>query len=92
MPKEVPQHRQMDTVVVDLKAHIEWKMEQLPELAKNFHLGADAIAGLRQHLQDELDYLSTVPDETTLRDVMGHYFTKGAEFRKMVTGKNDDED
>lgn len=81
----------MDMVVRDLKAHLEWKMGLLPDLAKNFHLGDEAVAGLRAHLQEEFDYLSTLPEEITLKEVMGNHFKKGAELRKMVTGKDDDE-
>lgn len=44
--------------VRDLKAHVEWKMGMLPDVAKNFHLSDDAVAGLRGYLQAQGEVFS----------------------------------
>ena len=84
---EIPADRKMGMAIRDLKAHVEWKMGLLPDLAQNFHLNDDAIASLRGYLQEELDYLSNLPEEATLRQVMENHFKRGAVVRERVTGK-----
>lgn len=89
MTERILQGRELTSTVKDLKAHVQWKIDSLPELAKNFSLGPDAITGLESHLRSELDYLSGLPEGVTLREVMESHFSRGAQTRKMVTGKED---
>ncbi|MFH1561480.1 MAG: hypothetical protein ABID04_02780 [Patescibacteria group bacterium] len=85
---EIVRYRTPDTVITDLREHIKLKIDMLPELAQRFNLDGEAITELQQHLQNELDYLDTAPDKSTLREVMGHYFAQSAEFRRKVTGED----
>ncbi|MEK7194436.1 MAG: hypothetical protein AAB660_01995 [Patescibacteria group bacterium] len=89
--EQPPEHRDLTMPVRDLIAHVQFKMDALPELAQRFHLGEEAVAGLQAHLQSEIDYLQNLPQEATMRDIMGNHFAKGAQFRERVTGKKDGE-
>jgi hypothetical protein len=61
----------------------------LPELAQRFNLSSENVDGLKALLQDEIDYLKSLPDDVTLREVMEKHFEKGAQFREGVTGKKE---
>ncbi len=87
MAERILQGRELNQTMTDLKAHVQWKIDSLPELAKNFNLGPDSISALEVHLRDELTYLEGLPDGVRLRDVMESHFSRGAQTRKMVTGK-----
>ena len=87
--KQAPQHRDTQQSIEDLVAHVQYKLDCLPELAKQFNLGEEAVNGLRAHLQSEIDYLHNLPQETTLREVMENHFEKGAQFREGVTGNKE---
>lgn len=89
--QQPPQHRKIDMAARDLIAHVQFKLDMLPDLATRFNLGEEAVEGLRAHLQSEIDYLSNLPPEATLKDMMENHFTQGAAFRKGVTGKDDNE-
>jgi len=62
-------------------------MSLLPDVAKNFHLSDDAVAGLRGYLQEQLDHLSSLPEDATLRQIMENHFERGAVVRERITGK-----
>lgn len=87
MGERILQGRELNQTVTDLKAHVQWKIDSLPELAKNFNLGPESISQLEAHLRDELTYLEALPDGVRLRDVMENHFNRGAQTRRMVTGK-----
>lgn len=72
-------------------AHYDWKIETLPQLAKDFHLSATTIESLRQHLEEERNQLLGLPQDADIKEVMNHHFKDGAVFRKMVTGKDGNE-
>lgn len=82
--EQAPQHRDLSQPIKDLRAHVQFKIDALPELAQRFNLSQEATNGLRSHLQSELDYLGTLPQEATLRDIMENHFAQGAEFRKKL--------
>jgi len=64
-------------------------MDELPRLAQEFKLNGDAVEGLKQHLQSELDYLSNLPQDVTLQSIMENHFKSSSTFREGVTGKKD---
>lgn len=83
------ENRKLSSAVEDLMAHVNWKIGELPRLAREFNLSSEAEDDLRQHLQSELDYLSDLPPETTLKDIMESHFERGAQFREGVLGEKE---
>jgi len=87
MTEKLLEGRELNQTVRDLKAHVQWKLDALPRLAKERNLSNKTIASLQSELQAELDYLSTVPNGVTLKEVMESHFERGAKVRGMITGE-----
>lgn len=83
------EHRELDDAVEILIAHVEWKMEELPRLADEFGLSEDAVAGLKENLQREIDFLNSLPLDATLGSILANHFDSGRQFREGVTGKKE---
>ena len=81
--------RELTQTIKDLKAHVQWKIDSLPELAKKTKLDADSITALETHLRDELDYLDSLPEGAFLKDVMENHFEQETLANQMITGKED---
>lgn len=85
------EHRELGDTVSILKSHIEYKIGELPRLAKEFKLNEATVEGLREHLRSELDYLNDLPSETSLEQILQNHFDQGAITRERITGKSDAE-
>jgi len=82
----IPVHRKMDTTVRDLKAHVMHKMGQLPYAAKSFGLSEETVLKLRELIQEELNYLNTLPEDVTLGEIIDGYLEREVMIRGMVEG------
>lgn len=88
LPQEdISSDRELDMAVHELIAHVKWKMHMLPDAAKRFNLSDDAIANLKEYLQEELDFLSNLPKGTTLGQIMENHFERTAVVGERVTEK-----
>ena len=68
------QDRSMDGVVEDLIAHVENNLKHLPMRAKEFLLSQDSIDYLSATLQEELQFLNTLPKDMTIEElIMNHH-------------------
>lgn len=84
---EKPQGRELSQTIVALRAHVQWKIDSLPQLSRQFGLGAEAVADLEHHLTAELDYLGTLPQGITLGEVMKSHFESVERVGHMVMGE-----
>lgn len=82
-------HRKIDSFVKDLVAHVQFKIDRLPELAQRFNLSPETINELRQNLEAEKLVLEQLPPDAKLGEVLDQHLAKGKEFREKVTGKKE---
>jgi hypothetical protein len=86
MGERTLQGRELSQTVADLRAHVEYKIERLPELASDYNLDLESIAQLESHLRDELAYLEGLSDGVTLREVMESHFSRAGQAKDIVLG------
>ena len=83
---EEPQGRELSQTIAAVKAHVQWKIDSLPQLSRQFGLDTEAVADLEHHLTAELDYLGTLPQGITLGEVMKSHFESVEQVGQMVMG------
>jgi len=81
---EEREHRTLDMDVSVLIDHVKMRMYLLPRLASKYHLSEKAIGALRTHLQEELDYLDTLPPGIVLEDVINTHLERANQYLEMV--------
>ncbi len=64
------------STVAFLKKHLDWKLSILPEKSKEWGFSVDAECQLRDHLQEQLDWLADVSDNVTVQQLMESYWQK----------------
>lgn len=76
MTENAPQHRSIDQSIEELRLHIQYKLDVLPEQAAFFHLSEKTIEGLKKNLLAELDQLTNLSSDMTLGDAINNHFTQ----------------
>ena len=86
MTKETPppQHRTaLDDAPLLIK-HLEFKISNLPRYAEVYKLGAGAVEFLRNHLQQEIDDLRAVTEETPKEELWTKHYSNMDAFNEKV--------
>jgi hypothetical protein len=73
METQPPQDRRMDGVVEDLIAHVENNLMHLPMRAKEFLLSQESVDYLRITLEEELQFLKTLPKDMAIRELIENH-------------------
>jgi hypothetical protein len=85
MFREQEEYRRFDQDVEILLSHLLFNLERLPELTKRYKLSPESHELLQTHLQKEIEYLTTLPDNVTLKEIIDNHFEQGKLFRRKLT-------
>lgn len=80
--ENIPEHRSLVGTVIGLRAHVQWKIDNLDELIRMNGLNPAIAPKLRSYLEEELTRLKDLPDGTTLGELMDQHFSNAERVRR----------
>ncbi len=95
MTDQDTEHRTAHSDIHVLILHVEWKLAELPRLAKEFGLGEAQQEFLHNYLSEELNNLRGLPvdvPEPEVDSAFETHFERSREFKSRVLGTNKEQE
>lgn len=83
--------RSLEMSAADLILHLEDKLSGLLYLQAWHGLSDEVIESLRQHIQEEIDFLRAVSPEVTIEALIENHFVQNIEFKETIKENRNEE-